>query len=214
MVFSDNEVCMSAVINMIKRRVQGRKGWVFTPKDFIDVGSRAAVDKALTRLAQQGVIRRLDRGVYDYPRKDAALGVLSPTADSLAIALATKVGDKLFPSGATAANLLGLSTQVPGRVTYMTDGVSRVRKVAGRTVTFKHARTPILNHVPDKVNYTLQALAYLGKTNVDDAVIDRCASQLDDRDLKALIGAKPVVSGWIADAITRIESAKHGHVRA
>jgi len=205
---------MSAVIDTIKRRAQSRKGWVFTPKDFLDIGSRAAVDKALTRLAGQGVIRRLDRGVYDYPRKDPTLGVLSPTADSLAVALATKLGNKLFPSGATAANLLGLSTQVPGRVTYMTDGLSRVQKVAGRTITFKHARTPILSHVPDKVNYTLQALAYLGKMNVDDTVIDRCASQLDDRDLKALAGAKSVVSGWMADAITRIESAKHGHIRS
>jgi predicted transcriptional regulator of viral defense system len=205
---------MATVMTTIRRRILGRKGWVFTPKDFLDLGSRAAVDKTLTRLAQKGVIRRLDRGMYDYPVKDPMLGVLSPNADKLAAVLASKMGDRLFPSGATAANLLGLSTQVPGRVTYMTDGASRVRKVAGRTITFKHARTPILSQVPDKVNYTLQALAYLGKTNIDDAVIRGCAKQLDDRDVKALLKAKPFVSGWIADAITRIESAKHGSVRA
>jgi hypothetical protein len=199
---------MPAVMTTIKRRVQSRRGWVFTPKDFLDVGSRAAVDKTLTRLASQGVIRRLDRGLYDYPRKDPVLGTLSPTADSLANALAAKAGDKLFPSGAAAANLLGLSTQVPGRVTFMTDGTSRVRKVAGRTISFKHARTPILSSAPPMVNYTLQALAYLGKDNMDDDVVHRCAQKLDDRDLKALIAAKSVVAGWMADTITKIDRAR------
>ena len=201
---------MSAVMNTIKRRILDRKGWVFTPKDFLDVGSRAAVDKTLTRLAQQGVIRRLDRGIYDFPKKHVTLGTLSPDADSLANAIATKTGDKLFPSGATAANLLGLSTQVPGRVTYMTDGKTRVRNVAGRTIAFRHARTPILANVPDKVNYTLQALAYLGKDNIDAEIVARCAQQLDDADIKALVTAKPLVAGWIADTISRIKDAKHG----
>ncbi len=205
---------MSATMSTIKRRILGRKGWVFTPKDFLDLGSRAAVDKTLTRLAQQGVIRRLDRGVYDNPKKDPLLGRLSPTADNLATALAVKAGRKLFLSGATAANLLGLSNQVPARATYMTDGASRVRKVGGRTIAFKHARTPILSGVPAKVNYVLQALAYLGKQNVDADIIDRCAKQLDADDLKALVAAKPMVSGWIADAITRIESALYGQLRA
>ena len=205
---------MAAVMTLIKRRILGRKGWVFTPKDFLDVGTRAAVDKTLTRLAGQGVIRRLDRGIYDYPQQHVTLGNLSPDADSLATALATRTGNRLFPSGATAANLLGLSTQVPGRVTYMTDGVSRVRKIAGRTITFKHARTPILSDVPVKVNYTLQALAYLGKENIDNEIVARCADQLGDLDIKALVGAKTLVAGWIADTITRIEKVKHGHIRA
>ncbi|CAL4869990.1 hypothetical protein MMA231_04288 (plasmid) [Asticcacaulis sp. MM231] len=199
-----------AVIDKIKRRLTGKRGWVFTPRDFLDLGSRAAVDQTLSRLARQGVIRRVDRGVYDYPRQHSKLGTMSPDIDQLAGAVAKKSGDTVFPSGAAAANILGLSTQVPARPTYMTSGATRVTRIGGRTIAFRHARTPILDGVPAKVNYTLQALAYLGKNGIDADLLKRCADQLDSRDVKALTGARLVVSGWMANAITKIEGLKYG----
>ncbi len=205
---------MSTITDQITRRIHAkRRGWVFTPKDFLDMGSRAAVDQVLSRLVKQDKIRRLDRGLYDFPKQHATLGTLSPDADSIAQALATQYGDIAFPSGAMAANMLGLSTQVPAKPTYMTNGISRTKNVAGRTITFKHARVPLMRRLPDSVNYLLQALSYLGKDSIDSDVIQRCATRLDSRDVKSLSQAAAQVPGWMADILQKIQSAHHGTIR-
>jgi len=75
----------------IKRRIIGKgRGYVFTPRDFLDLGSRAAVDQALSRLADQGAVRRLARGIYDYPKQSPRFGALSPDMDTIARAIARK----------------------------------------------------------------------------------------------------------------------------
>jgi len=202
------------VANTVIRRIRAKKrGWVFTPKDFLDVGTRAAVDQTLSRLARKGVIRRLDRGLYDYPKQHQTLGLLSPSADNLAQAISTKTGDIIFPSGASAANFLGLSTQVPAKSVYLTNGLSRTKKVAGRTITLKHARVPIMDRISGKANSTLQALAYLGKDSIDDHIILQCANRLDDHDVKGLTTAVSQIPGWMADIILRIQQVKYGQVR-
>lgn len=196
---------MNTITSTITRRIRAKqRGWVFTPKDFMDVGARAAVDQVLSRLVQRGMIRRLGRGVYDFPKQHDVLGTLSASADDLAKAVTAQTGDTAFPSGAMAANLLGLSTQVPARPVYLTNGKSRVKKIGGRTITLKHARVPLLDYLPDKINMVLQALSYLGKNNIDDDIITRCARRLDDRDLKALGNAASQIPGWLADAIQKI----------
>lgn len=205
---------MSTVTDSIIRRIRvKRRGWVFTPKDFLDVGTRAAVDQVLSRLVKQGMIRRLDRGVYDYPKLHPSLGMLSPDTDSLAQAVAAKSGSGTFPSGAMAANLLGLSTQVPAKPVYLTDGPSRTRTIAGRTITLKHARVPILDRLSVHANFTLQALSYLGKDNIDDTIVRQCADRLDDGDMKGLSSATPHVPGWMADVILKIGRARDGQIR-
>ena len=92
---------MSAMADRIMKRVRGKgRGWVFTPKHFIDLGTRGSVDMALSRLAQAGSIRRIGRGLYDYPRLHPKLGTLNPDATRIAGALSIQTGDKLAPSGA------------------------------------------------------------------------------------------------------------------
>lgn len=115
---------MSTIQNTILDRIrrQGR-GKVFTPKDFLDLGSRDAADQSLSRLAKAGEIQRLGRGLYHYPLINERLGIsLSPDLDEIAEALARQTGSKVVPSGAVAANRLGLSTQVPAKPVYLTDG--------------------------------------------------------------------------------------------
>ncbi len=202
---------MSAIANTIIRRIRAKgRGWVFTPKDFLDIGTRAAVDQTLSRLARKGVIQRLDRGLYDYPKMHDKLGTLSPSADDLAQAIAAKTGDIVFPSGAAAANSLGLSTQVPARPVYLTNGSARTKKVAGRTIVLKHAKVPIMDRMTIKANLMLQALSYLGQKNIDDQMIRQCADRLDDRDMKDLSASAPRVPGWMADVILKIQQTKHG----
>ena len=202
---------MSAVADKIIKRVRGKgRGWAFTPKDFLDLGTRASIDMALTRLVQAGQIRRIGRGLYDYPKLHDKLGALTPDADTIAQAVATQSGDKVSTSGAQAANRLGISTQVPAKTSYATSGQTRVKKVAGRTIALKRSRAPILDDASPDANAVLQLLAHVGKANIDDDLIHRLASQLDDRDLKALRKAQPLMPGWMSDAVLKIGLVRHG----
>ena len=204
---------MNLVTAHIKKRIRAKKrGWIFTPKDFLDLGPRTAVDQALSRLAKQGMIRRLDRGFYDYPRQHKVLGLLSPDMDKLAQAITAKTGDKVFPSGAVTANLLGLSTQVPAKPLYLTNGPSRTMQVGGRSIVFKHACVPLLDRLSSKANAVLQSLSYLGKSNIDDQVIHHCTKLLDSQDIKGLINATPQLPGWLADTVLRIQRHYHESV--
>lgn len=194
---------------MKRIRAKGR-GWVFTPRDFIDFGTRGAVDMALSRLAKSGDIRRIERGLYDYPRQHATLGTLSPDPDDVATALAVQSGDRLAPSGAVAANALGLSTQVPVKASYVTSGRSRTKRAGGRSLALRHSRAPILDDASDRTNAVVQALAYLGRDQVDAEVIARFARRVDDKDMKELLRARPAMSGWMGDVVLKIDAARRG----
>jgi hypothetical protein len=202
---------VSAMADRIMKRIRGKgRGWVFTPRHFLDFGSRGAVDMALSRLVQSDAIRRIGRGIYDYPRLHATLGALSPDPAALADALAVQTGDKLAPSGAAAANQLGLSTQVPARASYATSGRTRVGKAAGRSLTLRHSRAPVLDQASDTANAVLQALAQLGRKHVDADVIERLAARVEDADMKQLLQARPTMPGWMGDVILKIGSVHNG----
>lgn len=202
---------MPSVAHGIIKKVRGKgRGWVFTPKDFLDFGTRASVDMALTRLAQSGAIRRIDRGLYDYPKQHSTLGLLAADTSSLVDAIAIQTGEKVFPSGAVAANRLGLSLQVPAKSIYVTSGPSRTRKVAGRTIALKRSRAPLLDNASDQANSVLQALAHIGKGNIDADLIHRCADRLDERDMKALFKSRALMPGWMGDIVFKMDALKHG----
>src|SRR5207248_10067636 len=114
-------------------RAKGR-GWVFSARHFLDFGSRKAVDLALFRLAKRADIRRLGRGIYDFPKISLTLGILSPSIDAVAREIAGKNNSKLKITGAQAANALGLTTQVPAKIVYLTDGPSRQMKLGNQTI--------------------------------------------------------------------------------
>src|ERR1700731_2540901 len=127
-----------SIDSRILARIHGRgHGSVFVPSDFLDLGSREAVDLALHRLTRKGTIRRLARGVYDFPNEHPVLGLLSPSADVVARALAGRDRTRLQPAGAYAANILGLSEQVPAKAVFLTDGPSRTVKIGPTTIQFR-----------------------------------------------------------------------------
>jgi hypothetical protein len=121
-------------------RIRGTgKGWAFSPRDFLDLGGRPTIDSALHRLEKRGEIRRVIRGIYDYPRFSKLIDQhLSPDIDQVARALARKFRWRIQPSGATALNFLGLSTQVPARAVYLSDGPTRVYQVGNMALVFEH----------------------------------------------------------------------------
>jgi Family of unknown function (DUF6088) len=122
---------------VLQRILSHDPGWVFTPADFVDLGSRDAVATTLKRHKAVGTIRLLGRGLYDVPRTHHLLGTLWPSIEVVAEAVARKDGLRLQPVGVYAANLLGLSTQVPAQVVYLTDGATRKVKVGPTEIVFK-----------------------------------------------------------------------------
>jgi Family of unknown function (DUF6088) len=122
---------------VLKRIQEHEPGWVFTPSDFTDLGSRDAVATALKRHKAAGTIRLLGRGLYDVPRHHELLGILWPSVEQIVDAVSRKDGLRLQPIGVYAANLLGLSEQVPAQVVYLTDGATRKINIKPMEIVFK-----------------------------------------------------------------------------
>ena len=128
---------MQAIDEKILSRFYGNgRGHVGTQNDFIDLGSRSHIDNALSRLAKNGKLKRIARGLYEYPKVDELLGELSPNLDKVAKAMAGRDGIRLQPTGAYAANRLHLSEQVPMKVVFLTDGSSKQLKSAIKPLSF------------------------------------------------------------------------------
>jgi hypothetical protein len=194
---------MQSIGNKILKRVHGNGlGWVFVATDFLDLGNRAAVDQALSRLARDGVIRRLRRGMYDYPRRHPLLGQLSPTPDDIARTMARKAGQSVQASGAQAANMLGLSTQVPARPVYVTDGPSRAVRIGSQTVRFRHARRFAGAGRPSRTVFL--ALSHIGKDRVTEDVISQLRANLSLKDKRALMRDVRYATTWMQPVIARV----------
>ena len=142
-------------------RKRGR-GSVFVPVDFLAIGSREAVDVTLHRLARKGIIRRLARGLYDFPKEHPIFGILSPSAVVVAQTLAGRDCTRLQPTGAYAANILGLSEQVPAKIIFLTDGPSRTVKIGPMTIQLRHTTARNMAAAGRLSGLLIQALRYLG----------------------------------------------------
>jgi hypothetical protein len=196
-------------------RSQGR-GKVFIPKDFLDLGSRDAADQSLSRLVRSGDILRLGRGLYHYPQMNQRLGIpLGPDLDEIADALARQTGSRVVPSGAVAANRLGLSTQVPAKPVYLSDGRTRLVKIGNTTIQIRHAAPKELPVGHRASAMVFQALRHLGQAAVDDTVIGQIRRVLSPDQRRGLRQDARYTTDWIASAVRRIaqdelEVAGHG----
>ena len=201
---------LQSVDNKIISRIYGHgRGLVFTPGYFKDLGSRDAVASALKRHKQSGVIRQLARSLYDYPKEHPQLGLLSPPTDDIAKALAGRDAIRLQPSGAYAANLLGLSTQVPMKIVYLTDGASRTVKIENREIILKRT-TPRNMATAGRISgLVIQALRYLGKAYVDDEIIRKLERRLDGAACDQLMKDIRYAPVWIADIFRLLAERKN-----
>lgn len=151
---------------ILARIIRRGRGSVMVPNDFVDLGSRQAVDLALHRLVCKGTIRRLARGIYDYPRTHSVLGILAPPPDAVAKAVAGREQARLQPTGAYAANLLGLSEQVPAKVVYLTDAQSRTVNIGAMTIQLRQTTLRNMATAGRLSGMVIQALRNLGQAHV------------------------------------------------
>jgi Family of unknown function (DUF6088) len=196
---------MQSIEDKVIKRIRGKgRGAVFLSKDFFDLGSRSAIDQALSRLTKKGLIRRLQRGLYDFPKIHPRLGELTPPPDVIAEALARKTEVELQTSGARAANALGLTTQVPARAVYLTSGSPKRVEVGKQVIDLRHAVPKSLISSSEISGMVIQALRYIGKDGVDDEVIKKLKDRVSDDDKKRLKKDAKTAPEWMRAVIAEI----------
>ncbi len=178
------------------------EGAPLCPSALLHLGTRAAVDQALSRLARRGRLMRICQGVYMRPI-ETRFGTCSPAMEKVIPALAELWGEVIVPCGGGAANVLGLTTQVPMRLVYLTSGPGRKLWIDGQPVVLRHApRWQLV--APDRLaGRIVRALAWLGPLDVEDA-LDRLAPRISDEDLAELASVRAVLPAWLAQPISRL----------
>lgn len=147
-------------------------GRVWTPHDFLHLGSRAAVDQALSRLVMARKLRRIGRGLYDRPRVSAVLKrPILPTPKALADAISRRDRIAILPDGIFAANRLGLTTAVPARNDYVTNGRSRTVTAGDLKIHLRHAGKKIMQLADSPCGPVVQALDWIGAQTPGDMII-------------------------------------------
>lgn len=184
--------------SQIRRRIQATgRGSVFTPNHFISLGARTVVDQTLSRLAKAGTLRRLARGVYLYPKQHPTLGELQPSAEMIAKALAGRDRTRLQPSGAYAANVLGLSEQVPMKVVFLTDGPSRLVRIGKTTIELRRTTPKNMAGAGHLSGLVIQAFRYLGKDHLTAERITHLRRTLPTAKRRTLIKDLSLAPAWM-----------------
>ena len=182
----------------ILSRIYGRgRGSVCSPNDFIDLGSRRSVDLALHRLTKAGTIRRLTRGLYYFPQIHALLGEVAPSIEAVAKALASRDHVKLQPFGAYAANLLGLSEQVPAKVVFLTSGPAKKVKLGKLVIELRPAASRHMATAGRTSGLVFSALRYLGKAHITPQHLAHLRTTLSVKDRRRLLTDLAHAPAWM-----------------
>jgi len=172
-------------------------GSVLFVGDFLDYGNSESVKKALLRLKEKGILVSLAHGIYLYPKIDKELGVLFPSTEDIAKAIARRDKARIVTTGVQALNKLGLSTQVPMKVVYLTDGAARSIKVGKRTITFKNTSPKNLLAQGEISSLVIQALKTIGQTNLDDETILKIQMLLKKEKKENILNDAKLAPDWI-----------------
>lgn len=202
---------MQSIENQVISRIYGhQRGWAFSKNDFVDLGGDAAIRKALSRLEAKGTIRRVIRGMYDYPRISTLLNeTMGPDLGELAEALARKSGWRIQPSENTALNLLGLSTQLPAQSVYLSDGPSKTYAVGKRQLIFKKRRLKESSFKHRESKLVVQALKALGQQRIDEKLRQKLSKQWTPELWRKIVRDTKTAPAWVHGIIRSIaESLK------
>ena len=181
------------------------KGWAFSSNDLAGRFSRQQIDNTLSDLVGVGKIRRVSRGLYDYPRySDLLQKTLSPDIDQVAYAYARKFSWRIEVSGESALNLLGISTQIPAQYVYLSDGPSKSYDIMGITLNFKKSSLKDIGFKYRESTLIVQALKALGKEHLTESVFAKIREQIDEKNYSKILRDTQGSTGWIYEAIKQI----------
>jgi len=181
-----------------------QKGSVLFVDDFLDYGNHESVKKALLRLKEKEILVRLAHGIYLYPKVDKELGVLFPSTEEIAKAIARRDKARIVPTGVQALNKLGLSTQVPMKVVYLTDGAARTVKVGKRTITFNKTSPKNLLAIGEISSLAIQALKTIGQNQIDEKTIEKIQSILKNEKKENITNDAKLSPTWVSKILMQI----------
>lgn len=200
---------MQSIHNQIENKILNlKKGSILFITDFADFGTVENVKKVLLRLEKKQILVRLAHGIYLYPKIDKDLGILFPSTESIAEAIAKRDRTRIIPTGIYALQQLGISTQIPMNVVYLTDGAPRKITVGKRTITFKKTAPKNLAIKNKLLSNVVQGLKELGKNTIDDSIREKIKIALEKipiETLKEEIVNAPV---WIRNEIALLQNEK------
>lgn len=182
------------------------EGGLLSPKEFLHLGSRAAVDKTLSRLAQEGQLMRVSRGAYVAPYQ-GRFGARPPSTESVVQAIEASGGETVVANGAAEANALGLTTQVPTREVFFTSGPSRNLQLGNRCVELKHGNRWQLLLGKRPAGMAIRALDWLGP-EAAPAAIKLLRTKLSEPEWAAVGSARAMLPSWMAKVVS--EGMAHG----
>jgi hypothetical protein len=192
------------IVEYIKRN---RRGKIFFADEFRKLGANEAVRQALSRLCKKQFLIRLSAGIYLYPQCDKLVGIVYPSIETIAKTIAKREKTRLIPTGAYALNALGLSTQVPAKVVFLTDGTARIVKV-GKKATVKFKRT-VAKNLSFKGKISLLAVSTLkeiGKNKVTAEHLQKIKEALRHEKREYILHDANLAPVWISNIILNLIS--------
>lgn len=192
------EANISIAKQVVRKISNYKRGKIFFPDDFSGIGTVEVIKKTLLRLEQKGFLVRLAHGIYLYPKKDQVLGVLYPPIEEIAQAIARRDKARIILTGVHALNKLGLSTQVPMKVVYLTDGAPRDIQVGNRSIRFKKTTPKNLATKGEISGLVIQALREIGKAKATLEQLERIGKLLKDEKPETIAHDARLAPAWIA----------------
>ena len=193
---------MQSIHQQVLNKIQEfDRGTVFFPEDFDSIGNNESVRQALSRICKDGIIARLSKGVYLYPVIDEELGILYPSVERIAKAISKRDKSRIVPTGTFALNRLGLSTQVPMNVIFLTDGIPRKINIGKQTITFKHTNPKSLSFQGEITPLVVAALKEIGKDNVTPDELHKIKKVLQLEPRETAISDAYLAPRWITDIV-------------
>jgi hypothetical protein len=172
----------------------------FCAKELLHLGSRAAIDQALSRLVRTGKLLRAGWGQYVRPI-ESRFGTHPPSAESVLQEVSKRRGETIASSGAAAANSLGLTTQVPLRMVYLTSGPSRKIKFGMQSIELRHAQRWELSFAGEPAGEAVRALSWLGPSQAR-AGLALLKKKLPEATLAQIAERRGTFPTWLAQSIS------------
>ena len=196
---------MRSIVNEIEFKLKsGRRGKILFAADFSSFGLPKAVNKAMERLTESGLLIRLAQGIYLYPQIDTrlGLGVLYPTVETIAREIAKRDKARIVPTGSYALNVLGLSTQIPMNVVFLTDGAARKIKIGnGQGIVFKRTVAKNLSYKNDILMLVVAALKEIGEGNVTAEQLSKIKELISKEKREDIMTDLQLSPAWIKKLI-------------
>jgi hypothetical protein len=199
-------VTQNNYLEQIRNRIKNSAtGTIFVLSDFADIADYDSIKQSLSRLNRIGFIRRITRGIYEYPEYSEFLKELvAPDSNKIALALARNYGWSIVPYGDTALNLLGLSTQVPAVWTYVSDGPYKKYAFDNTTLRFKRIANKDVSKLSYMTALVVQAIKAIGKDGLDNNIISKLRKVLSDSEKSAMIAEGKYMTSWVYETVKKI----------